>query len=435
MPKIWKTYKLSEVADKIGSGSTPRGGKEAYLEQSDISLIRSQNVLDFFFSTNGLAFISDEQAYELRNVAIEEDDILLNITGDSVARVCKVPDYVIPARVNQHVAIIRANKSKLDSEFLKYYLLEPSFKRYMLGLASAGATRNALTKVMIENFEINAPELKTQSQIASILSSLDNKIELNLQMNQTLEAMAQAVFKEWFVDFNLPAGQAGFPGSSKKLVNGLPKGWSLVSIGELFESTIGGDWGQEELSDEFPVHVSVVRGTDFSDILNGSATRVPLRYIKEKNFEKRAIQHGDLLLEISGGSKDQPTGRTILFTNELLSLFPKPVVPASFCRLIRPLRIEESVFLNTFFNLFYSMGGTWEYQNQSTGLSNFQFTYFSENKKLALPDDRQLIIEFGKIVSPMLNKMHENLNQIQILTQTRDSLLPKLMNGTIEVKA
>lgn len=198
-PKGWKTFRLGDEAVKIGSGATPRGGKEAYIDFGEISLIRSQNVLDFSFSKNGLVYITEEQAYDLRNVIVEEGDILLNITGDSVARVCQVPLEILPARVNQHVAIIRAKREKINQAFLKYYLLEPSFKRHMLGLASAGATRNALTKVMIENFEIKAPEdVTTQSQIAQILSSLDDKIELNLQMNRTLEDMAQAIFKEWF---------------------------------------------------------------------------------------------------------------------------------------------------------------------------------------------------------------------------------------------
>src|SRR5688572_26950838 len=94
-----KKYKLGDVAEKIGSGATPRGGKESYLEQGDISLIRSQNVLDFSFSKNGLAYISEEQAYDLRNVIVEKDDVLLNITGDSVARVCQVPEEILPARV------------------------------------------------------------------------------------------------------------------------------------------------------------------------------------------------------------------------------------------------------------------------------------------------------------------------------------------------
>ena len=98
MSKNWKTYKLSEVTTKIGSGATPRGGKEAY-KDSGTSLIRSQNILDFKFTTDGLAFIDDTQASKLNNVTIEENDVLLNITGDSVARVCSVPKEFLPARV------------------------------------------------------------------------------------------------------------------------------------------------------------------------------------------------------------------------------------------------------------------------------------------------------------------------------------------------
>ena len=202
--KVWQTVKLKDCCTKIGSGATPRGGKEAYLDEGPFSLIRSQNVLDFFFSYNGLAFIDKDQAYQLSNVEIEEKDVLLNITGDSVARVCQVPSTLLPARVNQHVSIIRPDKSKLVPEFLKYFLLNPKFKNYMLGLASVGGTRNALTKGMIEDFEINLPDLPTQTRIASILSALDDKIELNRQTNQTLEAIAQAIFKEWFVDFRFP---------------------------------------------------------------------------------------------------------------------------------------------------------------------------------------------------------------------------------------
>ena len=188
----WKRYKLGEICEKIGSGATPRGGKEANLDKGEILLIRSQNILDFRFSRDGLTFIDENQANELRNVIVAENDVLLNIKGDGVARVCQAPKDILPARVNQHVAIIRPKANELDKAFLKYALLNPSFKRFLLGLASAGGTRNALTKGMIENFEISAPEsIKEQQAIASILSALDEKIELNLQMNQTLETMAQ----------------------------------------------------------------------------------------------------------------------------------------------------------------------------------------------------------------------------------------------------
>ena len=109
----WKEYKLKDITTKIGSGSTPTGGGGSY-KSTGISLIRSQNVLDFEFSYDGLAFIDDEQADTLKNVTLNKNDVLLNITGDSVARVCKVPVEVLPARVNQHVAIIRADEKKAD---------------------------------------------------------------------------------------------------------------------------------------------------------------------------------------------------------------------------------------------------------------------------------------------------------------------------------
>lgn len=201
MSKEWKVYNLIDITTKIGSGATPKGGKEAYKNEG-ISLIRSQNVLDYTFTSDGLAFIDKNQAEKLKNVIIKENDVLINITGDSVARVCSVPKEYIPARVNQHVAILRANPELLDWAFLKYFLLSPFQKNQLLNLASSGATRNALTKSMLENFEINLPPLPEQKAIAHILGKLDDKIELNRQMNQTLEQMAQALFQSWFVDFD-----------------------------------------------------------------------------------------------------------------------------------------------------------------------------------------------------------------------------------------
>ena len=156
-----------------------------------------------FFSKDGLAFIDERQAKELNNVTLQENDVLVNITGDSVARVCQVPEDVLPARVNQHVAILRANTEKLVPAYLKYYLLANSTKERLLSLASTGATRKALTKAMLVEFEIEIPDKEgtaTQTRIASILSALDDKIALNRRTNHTLEQMAQTLFKKYFVD-------------------------------------------------------------------------------------------------------------------------------------------------------------------------------------------------------------------------------------------
>ena len=188
--------RLGDVCEKIGSGATPRGGKEAY-KDAGIPIIRSQNIHDWVFQPDGLAFLDDEQAESLSNVEVRSNDVLLNITGDSVARACIVPSERIPARVNQHVAIVRAGK-----EINPTYLLASlqSKKTTLLSLASSGATRNALTKRMIENLDIDLPSREMQDSIAQVLDSIQYKITLNNRLNDYLFELVSSVFAHRFSD-------------------------------------------------------------------------------------------------------------------------------------------------------------------------------------------------------------------------------------------
>lgn len=198
MASEWQAFNLGAACTKIGSGATPRGGGDVYLERGPYALIRSQNVHNDGFHQDGLAYIGEEHALELANVEVFENDVLLNITGDSVARVCQVDSRVLPARVNQHVAIVRPDASKLDPRFLRYYLVSPKVQAKLQSWAGSGGTRNALTKGMIESFDVPAPEdVNEQRAIAHILGTLDDKIELNRRMSETLEAMARTVFAGW----------------------------------------------------------------------------------------------------------------------------------------------------------------------------------------------------------------------------------------------
>lgn len=186
--------RLGDICSKIGSGATPRGGKEAY-SASGIPIIRSQNVLDWSFSSNGLAYLNDEQARTLSNVEVHQGDILLNITGDSVARACIVPSDVIPARVNQHVAILRP-KEKANATFILAWL--QTNKDLLLKLASSGATRNALTKRMLEGLDINPPSIDIQNHIAALISLIQSKINLNIKLNGYLEKLVSLEFSRRF---------------------------------------------------------------------------------------------------------------------------------------------------------------------------------------------------------------------------------------------
>src|SRR5438132_14320480 len=142
----WAQIRLGDVCTKIGSGATPLGGASVYLDAGEVALIRSQNVYNDGFHHNGLTYITTEHAEELSNVEVRRGDVLLNITGDSVARCCQVDPAILPARVNQHVAIVRPDPDKLNPRFLRYSLVSPAMQQRLLSWAASGGTRNALTK-------------------------------------------------------------------------------------------------------------------------------------------------------------------------------------------------------------------------------------------------------------------------------------------------
>lgn len=170
-PKGWKTKRLIDVTRKIGSGATPTGGRNTYID-AGISLIRSMNVHNGEFRYDQLAHIDDEQAKQLENVNVEIHDVLLNITGASVARCCVVPDNVLPARVNQHVSIIRTG-NVLNYIYLNNLMTNESFQEHLLRIGSyGGATREALTKKDIEELVIPIPPEHLQKKYADLVSNI-----------------------------------------------------------------------------------------------------------------------------------------------------------------------------------------------------------------------------------------------------------------------
>ena len=195
-----ETIELKYITSKIGSGSTPRGGQKAYKNEG-ISLIRSMNVHDNGFRSKGLVFIDDEQANKLDNVTIKENDILLNITGASVARCCIVDKNYLPARVNQHVSIIRL-EDKFIPNFLHYYIISPSVKSDLLFSSSGGATREAITKSMLEEFKVPKVSIVTQQKVVSYLDEISNKMEKIKQIQkekmQSLKELKASILDKAF---------------------------------------------------------------------------------------------------------------------------------------------------------------------------------------------------------------------------------------------
>ena len=176
--KDFPMYQLKDILSKIGSGATPSGGNQSYKTEG-ISLIRSLNVHNNLFVYKDLAFIDEQQAKQLNNVTIEEGDVLLNITGASVARCCVVPNDVIPARVNQHVSILRPRKELLDSLYLCHFLISCDEQAKLLSLSrSKAATREALPKNLLEKYSVPLPPLALQQQFAEKIQAIEAQKEL-----------------------------------------------------------------------------------------------------------------------------------------------------------------------------------------------------------------------------------------------------------------
>ncbi|WP_342997898.1 restriction endonuclease subunit S [Catenibacterium mitsuokai] len=193
---LWNTDVLKDICTKIGSGSTPRGGKESYIDEG-ISLIRSMNVHNAYFEYKDLAHITLDQAEKLNNVVVEHDDLLFNITGASVARCCVVPSDVLPARVNQHVCILRC-REKINPIFLQGLLVNENYQGKLLQIAKSGATREAINKQQLESLEIMIPPLELQNQFASFVQEIDksrSRIQKSLEASQELfDSLMQEYF-------------------------------------------------------------------------------------------------------------------------------------------------------------------------------------------------------------------------------------------------
>jgi len=194
----WRVEQLKKMTLKIGSGATPKGGNENY-KLVGIPLIRSLNVYNGIFQYKNLAFIDEKQALALNNVIVNKDDVLLNITGASVARSCIVPEHLVPARVNQHVAIIRVKNEFLNSIYLCALFTSSSYQKKLLNLSkSNGATREALTKSDLEKLPIPLPPLSLQLRFAVIIEKIEQQKELVKKALQESEDLFQRLMQDLF---------------------------------------------------------------------------------------------------------------------------------------------------------------------------------------------------------------------------------------------
>ncbi|MDZ7796175.1 MAG: hypothetical protein U5N56_03625 [Candidatus Marinimicrobia bacterium] len=173
---------------------------------------------------------------------------------------------------------------------------------------------------------------------------------------------------------------------------------------------IGGDWGKDLTDEENNSKYFCIRGADFPNVFDRNLSNIPARYTKERNLDKRKLRDGDIVLEISGGTKGRPVGRTIYMSKYLMKSSSLPFSYSNFCRLIRTSRIYNK-YLFGYLTHIYSTGQIEQYQVQSTGIANFQFNDFLEKEILVIPNN-SVLAKFNEIISAIYDKKYNNENAV-----------------------
>lgn len=392
----WKEFKLGEIAE-INMGQSPES--------------RYYNI-----KGEGLPFLQGNRTFGLRHPSFDTyctDPKKIAKRGEILFSVrAPVGDINIATTEICIGRGLASLKSKFDNNVYLFYLLH-YIKREIINNES-GTVFGSVNKIDLENIKVLIPDINEQNEIAEILSSLDDKIDLLHRQNKTLEQIAESLFKEKLICNNF--------------------NWKLRSFSGFIENTFGGDWGKEIMEDDYLKEVCCIRGTDISDMQKGLAVKTPIRFVKEKKFESIEPKDGDLILEISGGTDNQSTGRIIYIDELNRLLFPHPLIFSNFCRLIRPKNKNYIYFIYLYIQYLYHNDEFFNLENGSSGIKNLDYKSLLFQIEYLLPNNDIEILDINNQVKIYFEKINKNKHQIQNLIKLRDSLLPKLMSGEVIVQ-
>lgn len=400
----WKRIRVGDLGTII-TGKTPPtkkaeywGGNIHFITPKDLQGTKHVLQTDRFITGMGLESV--------RGCKLPSDAVCVSCIGN-IGYVAMTRQTCIS---NQQINSIIANEN-YDPDFV-YYLMKslwPFFKNY----EGQSTTLSILNKTQFSKIEIVTPDLPEQKKIASILSSLDDKIELNNKINENLERQAQTLFKEWFIDSpDVPLWQEG-------------------TFSDLIEKTISGDWGKDSPSGNNTEMVYCIRGTDIPEIRAGNKGKMPTRYILPKNYAAKQLVDGDIVVEISGGSPTQSTGRAAIISTALLNRFGKGMVCTNFCKALKP-KAGYSMYLYHYWQHLYDMNVFFSYENGTTGIKNLDLNGFIETEPIHIAP-AELVDKFDIFCQTVFSKVYSNGLENERLAELRDVLLPKLMSGEIQI--
>lgn len=447
MQEKWSTTRLEDIAAKIAIGPFGSRMKSDCYVKSGVPVIRGTNLTGGKSFTGDWVFVSEQTADDLGNCCVSANDLVFPHRG-SIGEVGIVTDEFPRYVMSSSLMKLTCDTSRAVPSYV-YYFFKSAQGRYELlkNASQVGTPGIGQPLSSLKGIEIPLPPLPEQRAIAHILGTLDDKIELNRQINETLEAMARALFKSWFVDFDPVRAKAegrdtGLPKEIADLfldsfedseLGEVPKGWRVGVLDELTDVVLGGDWGGDEPTPEKTMVTRCIRGADIPDLQAGGLGKMPIRYLKPSSLEKRRLEEGNLVVEISGGSPTQSTGRPVLVSERLLRRLDAPIVCSNFCRLIKPQQKIYSKFIYLWLRALYTNDEFLQFENGTTGIKNLAFTLFSSSYKLCIPP-LSVLAMFDEQVSLLFARQQTGAAESGSLTNFRDTLLPKLISGELRVK-
>lgn len=421
---MWRKVKLGDIAE-FSNGIN--FGKDAYLK--GVKLI---NVSNF-----GNRFSPEyDSLEEIKEDLVRNNDLLS--TGDIVfvrsngnkelVGRCMLIDNP-PDKVTYSGFCIRArfkDATEHDPIFWAYHFKNMAFRRAMSGTA-IGANIQNLSQGRLAVYKTMVPDIEGQKRIANILSAYDNLIENNQKKIKLLEEAAQRLYKEWFVDLRFPGCE------DVTIVDGVPEGWKREFLSEIVGYEIGGGWGEEAVTEKCDKPAYVIRGTDLYGITHGIIAEIPYRFHVTSNLRSRQLIDGDIIFEVSGGSKTEGVARTVLIRDTVLQFLRGPVMCASFCKLVRAKEKIHSQLLFDAFQYMRASGKTGEYDKKSaSSIVNYRWKDFLAQETILIPDEK-LLLKYNALSENMYQLILTKSVEIEKAKEARDRLLPKLMSGEIEV--
>jgi len=334
--------------------------------------------------------------------------------------------------------VLRENELTIN-DYIFYLAKSPAFRKKAIGCMEGTSGRKRVVESALKLQVLPIPDKPYQQKIAAVLSSLDAKIDLNNRINAELDAMAKALYDYWFVQFDFPDKKGRpYKSSGGKMVwnedlkREIPIGWKSAKMIDWLEINNSGDWGKDKPDGNYTLKVTCFRGADINGLNGIAELKPPTRYIQKNNSSKFLKSH-DLIIEISGGSPTQSTGRLAFITDATIKRFENPIICSNFCK---PITMKNKKLLYNFsyyWNSLYENGIFFGYEGKTTGIKNLLFESFVNSYYTVFPDE-DIVNQFYNFMESIQVKKQTNLSENQTLIELRDWLLPMLMNGQIKVE-